>query len=71
VLTVPAAAVLERGQIASVFVVEDGTARLRLVTLGARDGESVEVLSGLREGERVVTPAPAALADGGAVEVRP
>lgn len=71
VLAIPAAAVVERGQLVSVFVVEDGTARQRLVTLGARAGESVEVLSGLREGERVVSPAPAKLADGGAVEVRP
>ena len=71
VLAAPAAAIVERGQIVSVWVVENRTARMRLVTLGARSGESVEILSGLQEWERVASPAPAKLTDGGAVEVRP
>ena len=70
VVTVPASAVVERGQLQSVFVVEDGTARNRLVTTGKRQQDSVEVLSGLGEGERVVSPIAAGLADGDRVEVR-
>ncbi|MDE3196880.1 MAG: efflux RND transporter periplasmic adaptor subunit [Acidobacteriota bacterium] len=71
VLTVPAASVRERGQIQSVFVAGDGVARLRLVTLGSKQGDAIEVLSGLNEGEKVVSPIPQNLADGSPVEVRP
>ena len=45
-------------------------ARGRLVTTGARQGGTVEVLSGLSKGEMLVAPVPATLADGGKVEVR-
>ncbi len=70
VVAVPAAAVVERGQLQSVFVVEDGVARNRLVTTGKRQPDAVEVLSGLSEGEKVVSPVPPGLADGARVEVR-
>lgn len=69
-LVVPSSAVVERGQIQSVYVVENGVARSRLVTLGARDGDRCEVLTGLEQGERVVAPVPAGLSDGARVEVR-
>ena len=61
---------VERGQLQSVFVMEDGCARTRLVTTGERRQTAVEVLSGLSEGEKLVSPAPAGLADGARVEVR-
>ncbi len=70
-VSVPAAALQERGQLVSVFVVEEGAARSRLITLGRRSADRAEVLSGLSEGEKVVVPVPASLADGGRVEVRP
>jgi membrane fusion protein, multidrug efflux system len=70
VLAVPAVALFERGQLQSVFVVEDGTAHTRLVTTGRRDPLGVEVLSGLSAGDRIVSPIPAALLDGSKVEVR-
>jgi membrane fusion protein, multidrug efflux system len=70
VLTMPAAALVERGQLQSVFVIEDGVARNRLVTIGKREPNAVEVLSGLSEGEQVVSPIAAGLADGARVEVR-
>ena len=59
---------IERGQLAAVFVIENNTARTRLVTLGERGKDAVEVLSGLNEGEHVVVPVPAELGDG--MEVR-
>ena len=63
---------MERGQLQSVFVVEDGIARTRLVTHRANArADSVEVLSGLSEGEKVIVPDSAGLADGARVEVRP
>jgi RND family efflux transporter MFP subunit len=69
-ITVPASALAERGQLQSVFVVEEGFARNRLVTTGKRGPDSVEVLSGLSEGEQVVVPIPPGLADGARVGVR-
>ena len=66
-LLVPQSAVLERGQIRSVYVVEGDTARLRFVTLGEGRDDQREVLSGLTGGERIiVTPTPL-LADGARV----
>jgi RND family efflux transporter MFP subunit len=70
VLAIPSAAMIERGQLQSVYVVEDGTARDRLITTGRRSNGAVEVLSGLSAGEKVVAPVPAQLADGSKVEVR-
>jgi RND family efflux transporter MFP subunit len=70
VLTVPQSALIERGQLQSVFVVEEGVARTRLITTGQRSKDSVEVLSGLSAGEKVVAPVPAGLADGARAEVR-
>lgn len=70
VLTVPVGAVVRRGQLESVLVVDEGdVARLRLVKTGRdRDGE-VEVLSGLQPGERVVRE-PGTVTDGDRVASR-
>ena len=70
-LTVPAAAVREQGQLRSVFVADGGYARARLVTLGEAIQSRREVLSGLTEGEKIVFPAPPGLVDGARVEERP
>jgi RND family efflux transporter MFP subunit len=70
VVAVPLAAMAERGQLQSVFVVEDGVAHTRLVTTGRRTSGAVEILSGLNAGEKVVLPVPAELQDGARVEVR-
>ena len=55
-LTVPAGALVNRAGITGVFVVgQDGIAQFRMVRAGeARDGR-VEILSGLTDGERVVS----------------
>jgi RND family efflux transporter MFP subunit len=71
VLTIPAAAVTERGQLQSVFVVDGGKARTRLVTVGDKLKDQVDVLSGLSAGDKVIFPVPDRLADGDKVEVRP
>ena len=70
-LVIPSSALVERGQLQSVFVIENGYTHTRLVTSGARRQAAVEVLSGLSEGEEVVRSIPAGLADGVRVEVRP
>jgi len=71
VLAVPAAAVSERGQLQSVIVADEGYARTRLITVGQKSGDKVEVLSGLSAGEKVVCPLPPNLTDGARVEARP
>lgn len=67
---VPEAAVVERGQLAMAFTVEDGKAVMRPLRLGARAGGRVEVVSGLEEGAQVVAEGAALLAHGTPVEVR-
>jgi len=62
-LTVPPSAIVRRGQLTSVFVVDAGVARVRLVNLS----ES-EVLAGLTESE-VVILSPAGVTDGRRVSV--
>jgi len=54
VLVIPRSAVQQVGQLELVEIVEDGRLRRRAVKLGRLFGDEVEVLSGLREGERVV-----------------
>jgi multidrug efflux pump subunit AcrA (membrane-fusion protein) len=63
-LTVPSSAIVRRGQVTSVFVVEEGVARVRLINLS----ES-EVLAGLSESEVVILSPPAGLLDGRRVSV--
>jgi len=63
-LTVPASAVVRRGQLASVFVVENGLARVRLVSL-----RESEVLAGLTESEVIILSPPVGLAEGHRVSV--
>jgi RND family efflux transporter MFP subunit len=70
VAAIPASALVERGQLQSVFVVENGVARTRLVTTGRRGQQLVEILSGLNSGENIVLPVPPGLQDGARVEVR-
>lgn len=55
VLLIPHAAVVERGQLQGVYVVDaEQIAGMRYVTLGRTSGPQVEVLSGLESGERVI-----------------
>jgi multidrug efflux system membrane fusion protein len=71
VLGIPAGAVTERGQLQSVLVADHGIARTRLITTGQKVKGSIEVLSGLSVGERVIFPIPSGLSVGASVEVRP
>jgi RND family efflux transporter MFP subunit len=71
VLVVPRAALVTRGQLEMVFVIQKGLASLRLVKSGRVQDERVEILSGLKDGETVATEGAAALRDGQPVEVRP
>ena len=63
-LTVPPSAIVRRGQVTSVFVVDKDVARVRLINLS----ES-EVVAGLTESELVILSPPAGLTDGRRVTV--
>jgi HlyD family secretion protein len=63
-VTVPVSAIMYREDEPFLQSVEDGTVRTRPVTLGARDGQRVEIASGLSEGEEVVSRAGTFVADG-------
>lgn len=69
-LVVPEAAVLKRGQLRGLFVVDqDGRAWLRWIRIGTTHKDLIEVLSGLNPGEQVVVDDPARLSDGQNIEV--
>ena len=52
-----------------VFIIENGTAKLKTVTAGRILGEKVEVLEGLEQGQQVIVTGQINLQDGSKVEV--
>jgi multidrug efflux pump subunit AcrA (membrane-fusion protein) len=64
-LVIPAAAVSGT----RVAVVEGGTAKLREIETGIRGTNGVEILSGLEETARIISPLPPDLTDGTRVDV--
>jgi len=67
-LLIPAMAVVTRGQLTGVYVVEDGILRWRLVKTGRAIGERLEVLSGLTAGEKLVISGVDKAVSGGRAE---
>ncbi len=63
-ITIPYSALLDDGGQSYVFVVIDGEAKKREVTPGSSAGDRIQIISGLRAGERVVTEGGTALEDG-------
>jgi membrane fusion protein, multidrug efflux system len=60
-ITVPASALVRRPEFAAVYVVDaNGRPQLRQVRLGRESGDAVEILTGLKPGERVAADAVAA-----------
>jgi RND family efflux transporter MFP subunit len=70
-VTVPATAVVRRGQLEAVFVVDHGAARLQLVRAARERAGRVEIASGLAGDETVVAAGGDALVDGQPLEARP
>ena len=66
---VPAEAVRTEGALNVVFVVANDKVERRVVTLGGNAGGSRQVLTGLRDGERVVLSPPPSLKDGAVVKL--
>ncbi len=63
-VAVPSAAVRERDGARHVFVVREGKAERRAVTVAGTKGEETEIEAGLTEGETVVVGPPEGLKDG-------
>lgn len=70
-LLVPTVAVNRYGQMERLFVVEDNSARLRLVRTGEQYGEQVEILAGLTAGEQVIIEGSNQLVDGQPLQIVP
>jgi len=66
-LFIPSSAVLRYAGIARVFVYAAGAVRSREITTGSTEGSLIEVISGLKPGEKVVVTDVDRLADGTAV----
>jgi hypothetical protein len=63
-VAVPASAVFQDGATRAVWVDEGGRAQRRPVSVGAEGEEAVQVLQGLRRGERVVVAGADRLQEG-------
>ena len=67
VVLVPGVAIVREGEETAVFVASEGKAHRRPVRVGLTDGTSVEIVSGVTAGERVIIDGQAGLPDNAAV----
>ena len=67
-IVVPRSAIVRKGQLTGVYVVTDnGAITYRLIKEGPAAGTGIEVLSGLKQGERVITEGVERAVDGGII----
>ncbi|MEQ1719362.1 MAG: HlyD family efflux transporter periplasmic adaptor subunit [Hyphomicrobium sp.] len=69
-LRVPLSALFRRGEQWAAFVADQGIARERAVSLGERNSSFAQVLSGLKEGDRIILHPSDKVADGVAISDR-
>ncbi|MGH9702726.1 MAG: efflux RND transporter periplasmic adaptor subunit [Candidatus Acidiferrales bacterium] len=67
---IPGIAVRKEDGKSYVFLVKEGRAERRAVTLGETRGQDVEILAGISQGDSVITKGPAELHDGQPVEIK-
>jgi HlyD family secretion protein len=70
VLQVPAPALFRKQNAWAVFVIKDGRAHIREITVGHRTGLAAQILSGLSEGETVITRPENSINEGTRVKAR-
>jgi len=70
VLQIPSSALFRYAEGWAVFIIQDGMAELRQVEIGNRSGLAAEILSGLVEGENVITHPGDNVEDGSRVRLR-
>lgn len=66
-MLVPKSAIVNDDNDNVVYVVEDGSAIRRAVTIGIESADMIEILSGLNEGEKIIVTGQAGLRDGSKV----
>jgi len=69
-LMVPEKAIITTVGLKKAYVLVNGKAESREVSLGQKDGELVEVLTGIKPGEIVITSSLDKLADGSVVQAK-
>ncbi len=69
VVLVPASAVVHEADETAVFVVENTTAKRRVVKTGIEDGDRVEIVSGINAGDMVITSGQNGLPDDAKITV--
>jgi len=68
-LLVPVKSLISRGQLTGLYTVgQEGTALLRWIRTGKAYGDSVEVLSGLTDGEKYILSSENRLFDGALIQ---
>jgi RND family efflux transporter MFP subunit len=67
-LMIPSQAVVTRGQLTGIYVVENDILHYRLVQTGIVNGNQIEILSGLRAGEEIVVSDLARASNGARLE---
>ena len=68
-IRIPESAVVRQGQLTGVFIVDEkNIARFRLIRTGLAYGDQVEVISGIKDGTRLVAAPSLQLTNGSAVE---
>jgi len=71
-MLIPASAVVPQGQLTGIFIVDDNqVTRFRLIRTGRRFDDTVEIITGLDDGQRFVVNPPPTLVDGVQVEAIP
>jgi RND family efflux transporter MFP subunit len=70
-VTVPVAAIHAQGSERTLFVMQDGRARLVKVKTGLESPDWIQIAGGLRGGEEVIVASAGLLVDGTSVSVRP
>lgn len=71
VISIPKDSLVRRGGMTGVYIADGNRAAFRLVELSdAQSGDTIEVLSGLKAGDRVIVLPPATLVEGSTLEVQ-
>ncbi len=70
VVVIPKSALLEEEGVLSVFVAEGNRVLKRTVKTGIRSDERIEILSGIKPGEKIITENAYSLTDGMEVEIK-
>ena len=68
-LAIPMSAIIKKNNTDGVYIITDGKSTFKPVTAGITDGKSVEIISGLNEGDNIVTLGMNNLKDGSVVVI--